>query len=159
MPGPVNGKISLLFYTVSRFHGILLSPPKNCPDPCRQYLWAERLRNIIIGTQLKPGNDIGFLTLCRQHDNGHITGLLVASQIAGHLKAVHSWQHEVQNNEIGSGLLCNFYGLFTALGRQDGISLVFQVVFNQFNDVFFIINDQDGFFCHEFIYALQFRLR
>src|SRR5687767_6370009 len=63
-------------------------------DSSGQLLETERLDQIIVGADLEPHHPVHLFTLGGHHDHRHVNP--APPQLATHVKAAETWQHEVE---------------------------------------------------------------
>ena len=81
---------------------------------------------------------------CRQHDDGDAHRAGVAFEFAADRKPVHFRKHEVKQDEIrlaGAGQIQPFLAVRCLNG---GVAFLFQIVGEQFTDVLFVLDDENG---------------
>ena len=57
----------------------------------------ERLRDVVVGTELEPENLVQLLTSCGEHDDRDTA---LAAQPLADFEPVQPWEHHVQDDEI-----------------------------------------------------------
>src|SRR5207248_194400 len=94
---------------------------------------------------LQADDAIRFLAASRQHKYRNRRELLMAAKLTAYFKAVHSRQHEVEYYEIRR-LATDFRKRQAAVRCiANLITFLLQVVFQQFDEVVLVFNDQDLF--------------
>ena len=66
----------------------------------KQYFGAERLCNVVVGPHIQPRDDVGFLALGREHDNGDRRELWVLFQLVADPQPIQAGQHDVQEDQV-----------------------------------------------------------
>src|SRR5687767_15341887 len=59
---------------------------------------AERLRDVIVGTDVEAAHDVGLGAARRQHEHGHFVPLV--AQRAQHAVAIEQRQTEIEHDEV-----------------------------------------------------------
>ena len=129
--------------------GLELGPPLGLVtaelglDPGPEHPRAEGLGDVVVGTPLEAGDHVALLALGGEHDDRHVASLGVALQPAAYLEAVHGRQHEVEHDEIRGLPPCRLEGVFTGGDALDLVALLREVVADQFEQIFLVIDDED----------------
>ena len=66
--------------------------------PADQLLRAEGLDHVIVGAQLEAGDTVGLIAAGGEQDDGHVGAV---AQEAGEGKAVHTGEHDVEDDQVG----------------------------------------------------------
>src|SRR5699024_860330 len=74
------------------------------------FLWLKRLGDIVIRTRLQPEDNVNGVSLSGEHDDRHIG---VTADGATNIHAVHSRQHQIQQNKIRVMLLKGWYSIIS----------------------------------------------
>jgi hypothetical protein len=77
-------------------------PAQPGPDAGHQLLGREGLGDVVVGPGLEPEDDVHGVGLGRQHHDGH-AGL--QPQLTADLEPVLARQHEVEQDQVGLGLV------------------------------------------------------
>ena len=103
-----------------------IGPSEDGPNACHDLLGRERLRHVIVGTQLQPDDAIALLTLgCDQDDGRGLQG--PCTHPAQYLEAVHAGKHQIQEHERGRFSLQRCHRLPPVGRRPDEESVALEV--------------------------------
>src|ERR1700737_2544734 len=75
---------------------------ENGLDACRKLAWIERLREIIVGSELEPDDAVDILSTRCEHQ--HWNPAFGAKSLQN-LEAVEARQHDIENNKVVAALL------------------------------------------------------
>ena len=89
-----------------------VGPPQDRPDAGHQLARAERLGQVVVGTELETEQLVELVVTGREH---HDRDRRVAAQLPGHVEAVEPGQPEVEDDQIGPPLADRRQG---ATGRR-----------------------------------------
>ena len=112
-------------------------------DPQDELAQVERLRDVVVGTELEPHDAIDRLLARGQHDDGQARRSLVPLQPPADLDAVHVREHEVEENQIerlGRDLLQRLHAV---LREHDPISRSLERAVEQAPQIGLVLDDQD----------------
>ena len=118
--------------------------PQDGADAEQQFPDVERLDHIVIRPQLEAEDAVHVFAPCRQHDDGDAHRAGVAFEFAADREPVHFRKHEVKQDEIrlaGAGQIQPFLAVRCLNG---GVAFLFQIVGEQFTDVLFVLDDENG---------------
>ena len=62
----------------------------------------ERLREVVVGTGVKPANRVEFGALGREHDHGNVAKARVGTQPGEYAQTIRAGQHDVEEHEGGN---------------------------------------------------------
>jgi len=82
----------------ARSTGSTAAAAQDRPQPRQQFPRAERLGQIVIGTDFEPDDTVGLLTLGGQHQHRHIR---IRSYPAQHFKTIEIGQHDIEDDRVG----------------------------------------------------------
>ena len=68
--------------------------------PRHEFAGTERLADIVVGSQLESGDDVGFLATRSYHDDGNRSGRGLTLKPATHFEAVEAGQHQVEQHDV-----------------------------------------------------------
>ena len=118
------------------------------PHPRHKHLGTEGLGHVVVGAEIQPADNVGFLALGGEHDDGHRLGPWLASQTLADGQPVEIGQHEVQEDQVGRLRGGGGQGLFARTHARHLVAFLQQVIADQLADVFLILDHQHGFFQH-----------
>jgi len=98
-------------------------PAKQRSDARREFLGGERLREVVVGTGLEPGDNIVGVGARRDHHDRHVAR---APQRAAELEAVDARKHDVDEDDVGGRAAERFDGILAARRFFDGPPFVFE---------------------------------
>ncbi len=123
-------------------------PPQHGLHPRRKLPRAERLRNIVVRAQFQADDAVSLRVLGGQHDEGDPGRPLVGAQPLAHFEPVDARQHEIDQNQVRSAVDSLSKTRLAVRRREDLETLAPQVVTDQFDQVFFIVDDENGSLAH-----------
>ena len=94
-------------------------------DPSAQLPRDEGFCDVVICPKFQPINLLGFMCLCRQHDDGSLDA--GTAQFLADLESILSGQHEVEDNQVPSTLSAAAQGLLPVPNYFDLESVTSQV--------------------------------
>ena len=109
---------------------------------------AERLGQVVVGTDREPGHLVRLLGLRGQHQH---RGPAVPLDPRADLETIHPRKHQVEDHEVGTGLGVSTKGLGTVGGDDDVISLAPETGPNSFGDRVLVLDDEHGLSSHDVI--------
>jgi len=124
-------------------------PTEDGPDPGGQNPGTERLGHVVVGTDFQPGDHIGLLSFGREHDDRHLLVPGVFLQLPGHFQAVDPRQHQIENDQVEAFRTGLLQRVFAAHGTGYLETFSGEVVADQFQDVFLVVDHQDVLFGHD----------
>jgi len=127
----------------ARRHGIEFGgPPQQGVNARGQLVEAERLGDVVVRAAFEADDFVGFLTLRRKHEDGHLHP--GGPQVATALEAVPSWQHHIHYDEVRSESgECLFHHGVPALAHRRLIALRPQHFFEAKANGRIVFDDQD----------------
>jgi hypothetical protein len=111
------------WYHLRRWRG--LAPPEQGSNSGKQFLEAERLVDIIVGTHLEAHNLVHLLSPGGEHQNGDGA---VKAQEAADVIAMKFGQHQIQNDEVRLLISGQLQGLNAGGGSHHLMIVANQVV-------------------------------
>ena len=121
--------------------GRSIGPAEDCPDPCHELARAERLGEVVVGTELEAQQLVELVVARGEHDDrdGRVT-----PKLAGDVEAVEPRQPEVEDDEIRAALADRRQRRRAVAGRQHREARVLEVVAGERGDLRFVVDDEDG---------------
>ena len=98
-----------------------LGSPEHRPDPSGQLLGHERLRDVVVGPSLQPGDDVEAVRSCGHHDDRHVAP---SPQATAHLEAVEIRQHHVEEYAVSGPPLERRQPRFARRSLVDIVALI-----------------------------------
>ena len=106
--------------------------------PCQQNLRTERLREIVIRTEFKPRDDVGFIAFCRDNNDRNIPGIGILLETPANLHTVNSRQHQIQQHQVRMFLPDFCQPFFPGLESIGVVTILLQVVEYKVTNIFLI---------------------
>lgn len=125
-----------------------MSPAQDRLDAGDDLLRVEGFHDVVIGSQLESQDFVECLTFRGDHDDGLLRDL---ADLPADLPAVHTGQHDVEDDKVGLERLELADGGLTVVHAVDVIPFIFEVQSEEFADVFVVIYDQDFSVAHSLI--------
>ena len=123
------------------FHG--LGAAQQSADPRDQLGNGKRFRHIVVRADRQPFDFVGFLAARGQHDDRHAAQIVVVAHQLADIDAADPRQHPVQQNQRRTP---DFDRVERLCPVGDGFGfkpLFFQIVAQQGDDVFLVLDDHD----------------
>ena len=130
-----------------------IRPPQHRFYSCLHLFHAQRLGNIIVGTDVKPLDRVVFVVESCDEDNGDLRRCWVFLNLSRHLESWHFAHHHIQENQ-SIFLQRKFECLFRRIGCHDLISLGFKVKLQNLAEIQLVIDNKN---LHKFIGLVSFR--
>ena len=111
-------------------------------DPSKQHGKAERLSNIIVGSQFEAEDDVGIGIVAREHDHRRLE--TVPAQDAHGFAAVDIGQADIHDDQIDLSHLGSLHALIAVLSRDCFILLVKRKLLRQRDAQFEIVVDHEN---------------
>ena len=113
--------------------------PQHRASPGDQLAWAERLGDVVVGTDREPDHLVDLVRASREHD--HVdTGL--GSELTQHLDAVDPGHHHVEQHHIGTPLTRSPERFRTVPGKRNVEALGLEIAGEELADPGFVVGDQ-----------------
>jgi len=109
-------------------------------DPGDERPGVERLRDVVVGTQLETDDRVDVIVAGRQHEHG---GIAAATDLATDLQPVDLRQHEVQDHEIRVVAGVFRQGFLAVRGGDDGEPFLLEIEADEVDDVALVVDDED----------------
>jgi hypothetical protein len=116
--------------------------PQHRADPRDQLGRAERLGDIVVGTDLQSANTVALLAARRQHDDRHVARIRFAPDLSAHFKSGDMRKHPVENHDVRSRLGDRDEGRLAVHRDRDPESFLLEIVPQQFDQCRFVFDDQ-----------------
>ncbi len=120
-----------------QFLGFAL-PAQHGADARDELAGGIRLRDVVVGAELKPDHLVNFRILRRQHDDGHGGAL---AQVLAHLGAAHARQLQVQQHQVGAAAFKHNQGVQPVVRDLHLISLPAQQEGQGITDGLFVFDN------------------
>ena len=117
-------------------------------DARDEHFCAERLGDVVVGTELQSRHYVGLLASSRDHDDGDRSRTVVRLQAPTNLEAIEARQHQIEDDEIWMLAQRRCKSFFPRAGTHWVEAFLGEVVADQLRDVFFVFDDEDGLACH-----------
>src|SRR5262249_31770069 len=109
---------------------------------------AERLRHVVVGADLEAEHAIDLGGLCGEHDHGQRAAGRGAETPAD-LEAVHSREHQVEDDEGGPVVRDAAEPVLAALGLDHVVAFLLEVETDELADVLLVLDHEDAaLHCH-----------
>jgi hypothetical protein len=115
--------------------------PEDRLDSCDQGTWVERLRDVVVGVQLKPDDRVDVVGPRGQHEDG---GRPAPTDLATDLEPVDDRQRQVQDHEVRVVPQMERQRRVPVAGGDHGEALFLEVELEQLHDVRLVV-DEDAF--------------
>src|SRR5215467_14010677 len=142
----VSGQVHCQFPVLINCLALLPTPVQSSEkglDACHKGFRAERLGDIVIGTQFESDDLVGFLCLGREHDDREHGGFRSCPETFADFQTVDLRQHEIENNEVRLVLLGTLEP-FCASGCRDGPEAFFlEIQFDQLKNIALVFDDEN----------------
>jgi hypothetical protein len=118
-----------------------LRPPQERPNAAPELADRERLRDVVVRTDLQTEHLVDLVVAGRQHDDGNGAQ---GTHAAAHLEPVHPGEHEIQNDEIGMIGGKALEGFLPAPRLDDLVSLPLERVGQELLNGLLVVDEQNG---------------
>ena len=108
-----------------------------------QFARTERLGDVIVGAGIQAAHPVAILTTRGQHDDGHVTGALIAADPPAHLDPRQRRQHPIQQDQVRRFLNNHQDRFFTVNRFGDSVALALKVVTKHGDQGRFVFDDQN----------------
>src|SRR5439155_7202884 len=117
-------------------------PPQQRLDARQQLEHAERLRHVVVRAQAQTANLVGLLATRGEDEDGHPTPLV--AQRAEDAVAVQARQHQIENDQVGSGVTGACQPLGPVLDHHDVVALDLEVVAQTVREIGIVLDHEDA---------------
>ena len=115
-------------------------PPQHGPHAGHQLAQAVGLGDVVVGADLERHDGVDLGALGRDHDDGD---LRAGADGPADVDARQLGQHEVQQQDVGHGLVEELQGLVAVAGHGDPEALVGQADDQRLNEGLLVLGQQD----------------
>ncbi len=119
-----------------------LGAPQDCLDAQYELLDRKRLGDVIISTQFKTLDDLVIRGFGGQHDDG-LVAVLGADAITDFI-AVHTWQHDVEEDQVKLARQCLFEALRAGCGTVDLVFMEHEHIDKALTDGLFVFDNENA---------------
>ena len=119
----------------------LAATAEHCFDTCKEHRYGERLRDVVVGTELETVDDIVIGILCRKDDDRE--ALVLFANLVANGKAVHAREHEVQQYKSVLSGECFGKAAFAVNNVFNAVTVELAEVHEAFGNGNFIFDDED----------------
>ncbi len=116
-----------------------LDPAQQGPDPGHDLAHPERLRDVVVGADAEPDEQVGLVGAGRQHEHRH--GAL-GLDAATHLEPVEAGQHEVEHDEVGRVVGVSLHRAWPVEGLHDAKPLCHKAIRDRLVDRGVVLDDE-----------------
>jgi hypothetical protein len=118
-------------------------------DASQQFRVVEGFRNVVVGAAGQAADAIGVLGLGRKHDDRQVgvprfVDAIATAHAAAQVDAAHTWQHHVQQHQVGLRLREQFDRLFGGAGGQHRVVVCAEVLNQKLHDSGLVLDDEHG---------------
>src|SRR3954471_17864060 len=128
-----------------RVREVAIRAPEERLDPAHQLAQTERLRQVVVGTELEADHLVDLVITRGQDEDRHLGA--GRPQAAEDLEAVHPRQADVEDDEIGRLACRDVEALLPGTGDGDLVALLLEGVLDATRDGMLVFDDEDGG-CH-----------
>src|SRR6266508_2262667 len=104
---------------------LAIGAPHDRSDAREQLAQAERFGYVVVSAKLKAGDAIDLVLARSEHQYRHIALL---AENAADREAIQSWQHHIEDQQVGPLAAGEFERLNTVAGGEHTVALAFEVV-------------------------------
>src|SRR3569623_3323479 len=109
------------------------------PESRRQFTRVEGLWQIVVGPDLEAHDPLHVVAAGGEHDHGQFRFL---PQIAEHVKAIHLWQHHVEDHHVKAVRERTGKAGLTVIHRLDVKSLIGEILRDKLAEFLVVIDDE-----------------
>jgi hypothetical protein len=108
-----------------------------------QQLHLDRLGQVVVGSHVEPCQLLPLLAQRREENHHRVLQHGVSADRAAGLRPVHHRHHHVQQDQVRTAFGGHFQRLGAVFGREDFVTLAYEVVTDEFEDVYLVVDQQD----------------
>ena len=117
-------------------------PSEQRAKSCKQLRKRERLREVVVGSRIEPGDAV--VDLCTRGQHQHRNGIPTGTKSSAHLETVDSWHEDVEDDGVSlRGATETFERRLAVSGELDLVPLEVEGTLQRLADSAFVIDDQD----------------
>ena len=121
---------------------VAVRAPQERLDPAQELAQAERLREVVVRTELETDDLVDLVVTGGQHEDRHLgTGRADAAQ---RLEAVDAGEAHVEDDQVRGLAGRDLQALLAGSGDADVVALLLQGVLDPARDGVLVFDDQDG---------------
>ena len=124
--------------------------PERRLDASYQHPGTKGLGDVIIRAAVKPGDNVVFLALGGEHDNGQRPGCFFAAHRAADFVAILAGQHQIQHHGVHPLMGQHAERFLATVGTGYVKASLDQVVTDQLLDIGIVFHHKDTIFFHTF---------
>ena len=109
--------------------------------PREQLARRVRLRDVVVGAELEPHDDVDLAVLGGQHHDRHLAR---HAHLSAHLGAGNARQHQIEQHHVGALFAEHAQRLLSVVDDLDLEALALQQVGERIREVGFILNEQNA---------------
>lgn len=109
-------------------------------DAEEEFAWAEGLGDVVVGAEFEACDAVVDLAFGGEHEDGDAVSAGVGAEFAEDAEAVHAWEHEVEDDEVGDFVFGDLDGGDAVVCCEDLELLAFEVKDHQFENVRLVID-------------------
>lgn len=114
-------------------------------DACGEFAWGEGFGEVVVSTDAEAGNAVGFVAAGGEDEDEDVG---FGAKAGGDFHAVHAGEVEVEDDEVGVVLACEFEAGGAGGGEEEAVACLFEVGAYDALDAGFVFDDEDGFVGH-----------
>ena len=118
--------------------------PQHGANPREELARVEGLGEVVVRADLEPDHLVHVLALGGQHDDGQGGPLGRRADLAADLEAVHAGQHQVEQDEVGTGLAERDEAARSIAGRGDVDLVLAEILRHQGAQAGVVVDEQRG---------------
>jgi len=112
---------------------------QNCMDTRNHFIKAEWFGHVVIATDGQPGYSVCLFVSGRKEKHRNVDAL--GTNCLGHAKAVHVWQHHVEQNDVGGRLLGGLHRIVAVAYSGNAETSETKLTAEKIADARFVIDD------------------
>src|SRR5258708_3206018 len=141
MSGQVDRKIAKLFDLIYRRLYLPLTPAKDRAYTGKEFFYAKWLGQIVICTEIQRRYFVTFSIQCGQDDDGHSRAF---ADTPTHFEAVHTWHHDIQDQQMRIFPFPNRNRLQAIAGFQDLKAACAEIPTDKISQYFFVLGEENA---------------
>jgi hypothetical protein len=122
----------------------LIASQENCFDARCQLIGTERLRYVVVRTELEPLQDVLLFALSRHKQDGNSFRPLILFERSQHFESRHQRHHNVEEDEVRNNFLSPLQGSLPVLHTNDIETAIPEFVLDKTADMLLVFCYKNG---------------
>src|SRR6266516_180342 len=110
---------------------------------CQQLSATKGLGHVVISSHFQTNHLIDLIIFGSEHHNRRRGRATLSTQLTTDLQTIHTWEHDIQNNQIRNLTPCRIQCAAAISRRHDAIACLLQIIGNGLHQNCLIVHHQD----------------